>query len=226
MTSRTVHLAAYDTLADWEYGHAIGHLRSGSYFRPARGAYDVVTVAATTGRPVTTMGGQRIVPELALDALRPEDSALLILPGAELWDTGEELVPFAAKAREFLAAGVPVAAICGATAGLAREGLLDDRPHTSGAAPYLAAQPGYRGGGHYREDDAVRARGLITAGPTAPVAFAREIFAELDVMEPRILDAWFRLFAHSDAEAFPVLMTAGAAGSEAEPEGGSEGGAV
>ncbi|MCF3142820.1 DJ-1/PfpI family protein [Streptomyces platensis] len=221
MNPRTVHLAAYDTLADWECGHAIGHLRSGSYFRAAQGPYDVVTVAAATGRPVTTMGGQRIVPGLALDALRPEDSALLILPGAQLWDSGEELLPFAAKAREFLAAGVPVAAICGATAGLAREGLLDDRPHTSGAAPYLAAQPGYRGGGHYREADAVRAGGLITAGPTEPVAFAREIFAELGVMEPRILDAWYRLFAHSDAEAFPVLMTAGTDGSEDGFAGGA-----
>ncbi|MFG2095809.1 DJ-1/PfpI family protein [Streptomyces sp. NPDC048612] len=226
MTPRTVHLAAYDTLADWECGHAAGHLRSGGYFRPGQDAYDVVTVAATTARPVTTMGGQRIVPGLALDALRPEDSALLILPGAQLWDDGAELMPFAAKAREFLAAGVPVAAICGATAGLAREGLLDDRPHTSGAAPYLAAQPGYRGGAHYREADAVRARGLITAGPTEPVAFAREIFAELDVMEPRILDAWYRLFARSDAAAYPVLMTAGAAEPDGGAEGGSEGGAV
>ena len=30
-----------------------------------------------------------------------------------------------------------------------------------------------------------------------------------------MLDAWYRLFAHSDATAFPVLMTAEAARSEA-----------
>ncbi|MEV5127060.1 DJ-1/PfpI family protein [Streptomyces decoyicus] len=225
MTPRTVHIAAYDTLADWECGHAVAQLRSGSFFRPSRDAHDVVTVAAGTDRPVTTMGGQRIVPGLALDALRPEDSALLILPGAQLWDSGEELMPFAAKAREFLTAGVPVAAICGATAGLAREGLLDDRTHTSGAAPYLAVQHRYRGGDHYREAAAVRDRGLITAGPTEPVAFAREIFAELDVMEPSVLDAWFRLFAHSDATAFPLLMTAEAARSEAGAEAGAGAGA-
>ncbi|WP_407551691.1 DJ-1/PfpI family protein [Streptomyces sp. Pv4-95] len=213
---RTVHLAVYDTLADWEFGHAAAHLRQGAYFRADRPAHDVVTVATSTDRPATTMAGLRVPADLALDALRPEDSALLVLPGAHLWDSGEELAPFARKAREFLDAGVPVAAICGATAGLAREGLLDDRPHTSGAAPYLAAQPGYRGGEHYRDSDAVRADGLITAGPTDAVAFAREIFAELDVMEPQILDAWYRLFAHSDASAFPVLMTAGSAGSRAE----------
>ncbi|MGX1848759.1 DJ-1/PfpI family protein [Streptomyces sp. NPDC055299] len=210
-TAPTVHVAAYDTLADWECGHALAHLRDGGCFRPSQPAFAVATVAPVTGRPVTTMGGQRIVPDLALDALHPADSALLILPGAALWDSGTELAPFADKAREFLAAGVPVAAICGATAGLARAGLLDDRAHTSGAAGYLAAQPGYRGAGHYREADAVREGGLITAGPTEPVAFAREIFAALDVMEPPALDAWYRLFARSDAAAFPVLQAARAA---------------
>ena len=138
----------------------------------------------------------------------PDDAALLILAGADLWDTGSELAGFARLARAFLAAGVPVAAICGATAGLAREGLLDDRDHTSGAAEYLAAT-GYHGGSHYREAAAVTDGDLITAGPTEPVAFAREIFARLDLYEPHVLEAWFRLFGHSDASAFPVLMAAG-----------------
>ncbi|WP_030679352.1 DJ-1/PfpI family protein [Streptomyces rimosus] len=210
----TVHLAVYDTLADWEYGHAAAHLRTGDAFRAGRTGFGIVTVGLGTARPVTTMGGLRITPDLALDALAPEDSALLILPGAGLWDAGEALAPFARKARAFLDADVPVAAICGATAGLAREGLLDGRTHTSGAADYLAAQDGYRGGERYRDADAVRDRGLITAGPTEPVAFAREILAELDVMEPQVLDAWFRLFRHSDASAFPVLMGAGQTAEE------------
>lgn len=46
---------------------------------------------------------------------------------------------FAAAARRFLDAGVRVAAICGATAGLARASLLDEGSHTSAAAEYLAA---------------------------------------------------------------------------------------
>lgn len=212
---RTVHLAVYDTLADWEFGHLTAALRDGTHFRQDRPAFDIRTVAATTDRPVTSMGGLRILPDLPLDALHPRDSALLILPGAHLWDSGEELAPFARTAREFLDAGVPVAAICGATAGLAREGLLDGRPHTSGAAAYLAGQPGYRGADVYRETDAVRSRGLVTAGPTEPVAFAREVFAELDVMEPQVLDAWCRLFGRSDATAFPVLMAAATARASA-----------
>ncbi|MFG1704915.1 DJ-1/PfpI family protein [Nonomuraea sp. M3C6] len=201
-----VHHAIYNTLADWETGHATAHLRNGRYQREPAG-YEIVTVGPTTD-PVVTMGGLHLTPDLALDQLSPSDSALLILPGADLWDAGQELAPFARKAREFLDAGVPVAAICGATAGLAREGLLDDRDHTSAVVHYLAAQEGYAGAKRYLDQDAVLGGDLITAGPTEPVAFAREIFRRLDIYRPEVLDAWFRLFARSDASAFEVLAVA------------------
>ncbi|MDT9682506.1 DJ-1/PfpI family protein [Streptomyces sp. TRM76323] len=192
---KTVHLAVYDTFADWETGHATAWL--------ARGGYEVRTVGPTTG-PATTIGGLRITPDLALADLRPEDSALLILTGADLWDETDDLAPFAAEARAFLDAGVPVAAICGATAGLARAGLLDDRPHTSSAPAYLAGT-GYAGGGRYVEADAVTAGDLITAGSTEPVAFAREVLGRLGVFEGERLDAWYRLFHHSDPAAYELL---------------------
>ncbi|MFB7089726.1 type 1 glutamine amidotransferase family protein [Streptomyces sp. NPDC056296] len=200
-TRKPVHLAVYDTLADWETGHATAHL--------ARAGYPVRTVGPTTA-PVTSIGGLRIQPDLALADVRPEDSSLLILPGADLWDTTDDLAPFARTARAFLDAGVPVAAICGATAGLAREGLLDDRAHTSAVSFYLAAT-GYAGGERYVEADAVTDRGLITAGPTEPVAFAREILGLLGAYEGEVLDAWYRLFHDSDPEAYAVLEEAGAA---------------
>ncbi|MEV0619729.1 type 1 glutamine amidotransferase family protein [Nonomuraea sp. NPDC050404] len=206
MQNRIVHHAVYDTFADWETGHATAHLRNGRYHREP-GGYEVVTVGLTTD-PVRSMGGLSVTPDRALADLSPADSALLILPGADLWDTGQTLAPFARKAREFLDAGVPVAAICGATAGLAREGLLDDRDHTSAVAQYLLAQEGYAGAKRYLDGDAVLDRDLVTAGPTEQVAFAREIFRRLDVFRPEVLDAWFRLFAKSDASAFEVLMSA------------------
>jgi putative intracellular protease/amidase len=52
---------------------------------------------------------------------------MLILPGGTAWDEGKN------------GEGVPVAAICGATAGLARAGVLDTRRHTSNALEYLRA---------------------------------------------------------------------------------------
>ncbi|WP_435284643.1 type 1 glutamine amidotransferase family protein [Streptomyces koelreuteriae] len=200
MSAKPVHLAVYDTLADWETGHATAHL--------ARAGRTIRTVGPTTA-PVTSIGGLRVQPDTALDDVRPEDSALLILPGADLWDTSDDLAPFARKARAFLEAGVPVAAICGATAGLAREGLLDDRDHTSAVSFYLAAT-GYAGGERYVETDAVTDGPLVTAGPTEPVAFAREILRLLGVYEGEVLDAWYRLFHDSDPAAYAVLEKAGA----------------
>ncbi|WP_328938233.1 glutamine amidotransferase [Streptomyces tauricus] len=195
---KPVYLAVYDTLADWETGHTTAYL--------ARAGYEIRT-AGLSGDPVRSVGGLRILPDMRLDDVRPEDAALLILPGADLWDTGDELAPFARRAREFLAAGVPVAAICGATAGLAREGLLDDRAHTGAVSFYLAAT-GYKGGDRYVDSDAVTDGGLVTAGPTEPVAFAREVFALLGVYEGEVLDAWYRLFHDSDAQAYEVLEAA------------------
>jgi putative intracellular protease/amidase len=202
MSRKPVHLAVYDTYADWETGHATAYL--------ARAGYEIRT-AGPTREPVCSIGGLRVQPACALDDVRPSESSLLILPGADLWDAGDDLAPFARKAREFLDAGVPVAAICGATAGLAREGLLDDREHTSAVSFYLAAA-GYGGGERYVDADAVTDRGLITAGPTEPVAFAREIFRLLGVYDGEVLDAWYRLFHDSDAEAYAVLEKAQASG--------------
>ncbi|WP_314221887.1 type 1 glutamine amidotransferase family protein [Streptomyces zaehneri] len=198
MSRKPVHLAVYDTLADWETGFATAYL--------ARNGYEIRTVGGS-GEPVVSAGGLRIRPDLALDAVRPEDSSLLILPGADRWDTSDDLAPFARTARAFLDAGVPVAAICGATAGLAREGLLDDRDHTGAVSFYLAAT-GYAGGDRYVEADAVTDSNLITAGPTEPVAFAREIFRLLGVYEGAVLDAWYRLFHDSDPAAYEVLEKA------------------
>lgn len=203
MTSTTprkpVHLAVYDTFADWETGHTTAYL--------ARAGYEIRTVGPTL-EAVATIGGLRIQPDLALDGVRPEGSSLLILTGADLWDTSDDLAPFARKAREFLDAGVPVAAICGGTAGLAREGLLDDHNHTSAVSFYLAAT-GYKGSERYVDADAVTDGKLITAGPTEPVAFAREVFRLLGVYEGEVLDAWYRLFHDSDPEAYAVLEAAG-----------------
>lgn len=201
----TVHLAVLDTLADWEPGHAVAGLNQ-PQFQRSPGRFAVRTVGLSEA-PVTTLGGVRIVPDLTLDALSPQDSAMLILPGAAVWDEGEGGA-FADAAGAFLDAGVPVAAICGATAGLARAGLLDTRAHTSGALEYLAAQPGYGGAERYVDADAVTDGDLITAGPTAPVAFAREIFARLDVYAPEVLEAWFGLYSTGDPAWFGRLMAA------------------
>jgi putative intracellular protease/amidase len=204
MAGTTVHMAVYDTLADWEVGLATAHINGGHWQRDP-GRHRIVTVGET-GEAVTSMGGLRIMPDIVLDELDPQDSAMLILPGADTWLSGGN-VPFARKARQFLEAGVPVAAICGATGGLAAEGLLDDRRHTSNAAEYLATT-GYRGASLYREEPAVTDGDLITASATAPAEFAREVFARLDLYEPSVLAAWYKLYGQHDPAGYFELMSA------------------
>ena len=202
--TETVHLAVYDTFADWETGFATAHLNKPAWHKTP-GRFAVRTVGAST-EPITTAGGMRIVPDGTLDELTPDGSAMLVLAGNDIWNT-DAYAPFIAKTREFLDAGVPVAAICGATGGLALAGLLDDRPHTSNAKAFLEST-GYRGAEHYRDEPAVTDGDLITASGTAPVDFARHIFARLDVYEPGVLESWYRLYGNNDPAGFYELMSA------------------
>ena len=200
--TRTAHVALYDTLADWEVGYLMVELRTGRFTgEPWR----VVTVAATE-EPVTTMGGLRVLPDLALANLDPADSDLLVLPGNALYDEGQG-DDFATAAASFLDAGVPVAAICGATSALARNGLLDERRHTSAAAEYLAAT-GYAGGAHYVDARAVTDGKLVTAGPQSPVQFARATLGLLGLASEETLDAYEAVFHRGDVNGYGVLMQA------------------
>ena len=99
-----------------------------------------------------------------------------------------------------------VAAICGATAGLARAGLLDERRHTSAAAEYLLAT-GYAGGEHFVNERAIADGDLITAGPQSPVQFARATLKRLGLASDRTLEAYEAVFHRGDQDAFPVLMS-------------------
>lgn len=202
MNTSIAHLGLYDTLADWEVGYLLVELRTGRFTgRP----WNIVTVAESR-EPITTMGGFRIMPDMILDDLDPADSNLIILPGGDMWDAGGGTA-FAAAAARLLDAGVPVAAICGATAGLARAGFLDNRRHTSAAAGYLMAT-GYAGGDHYIDERATVDGDLITAGPQSPVQFACATLRRLGLASDRTLEAYEGVFHRADATAFPALMEA------------------
>jgi putative intracellular protease/amidase len=204
---RTVHVAVYDGWADWEVGHLMARVNDPSWQRDP-GSLRIHTVGETLA-PVTTMGGMTITPDAIADEVIPAGSAMLVLPGSGLWERGDGIGWAAPLARCFLAAGTPVAAICGATAGLAKAGLLDDRAHTSAAPQYLEAT-GYAGATLYRDEDVVVDRGLITAGPVDGLPFARAALAELGAFSPEILEAWYRVFTEHDLQAYGVLAAAGA----------------
>jgi len=204
MKQQDVHLFVFDSLSDWEAGYAVAGINS-PQFQKKPGSSRIRTVALRKN-PVTTMGGINIIPDIALDMLSPKDSAMLILPGGIAWDEGKNMEAVEVAAA-FLGLGVPVAAICGATAGLARGGLLDSRQHTSNAPEYLAATQ-YCGVAFYEDSPAVSDDNVITASGIAPIDFAYHIFRHLDLYSLQVLDAWYGLYKTGRPEYFHALMKA------------------
>ena len=177
-------------------------------FHKAPGTFQVKTVALAA-KPVTSIGGLCIAPDMTLDKVKPASSVMLILPGGIGWDKKKNKEA-AQLAAEFLANKVPVAAICGATAGLARAGLLDEVKHTSNSKDYIA-QTGYAGASFFRDAPTVKSGHLITASAMSPLEFAREIFSSLGIYSDEVLAAWYKLNKTGDAKYFAELMKATAA---------------
>jgi putative intracellular protease/amidase len=187
--SSAVHLLVFDGYADWEPAFALAELRRS-------GGFEVMTVGFSKS-PVRSMGGLRVAPDRSLAELAPAVVRLLVLPGGDLWE-GEYPRPTIERLLTALRdAGVPIAAICGATIAAARAGLLNGRAHTSNERDYLERfAPEYTGGEQYVEALAVRDRGVITASGLGAIEFAREIFEELGVFSETDRPVWFHLFKH------------------------------
>jgi len=201
----TLYLYVTDTLADWEPGHVVAELRSGRYLNRSSLRYNVVLCGRTLDG-ITTMGGLRLTPDVLVNDIDPGAGDLLILPGADTWlDPDQE--PVIAKVRGLLEGDAVVAAICGATFGLANTGLLDRRPHTSNDLAALKMFcPYYHGERFYVKEPAVTDGNLITASGLAPVEFAYHVFRRLDVMSPATLEAWHLLFSTRKPEFFYALV--------------------
>lgn len=202
---KIAYLYVFDTMADWEAGYAIAELNSGRYFKNGSMKYTVKTISNSL-EPIVTMGGMRVIPDSTVYEFKLDDAGLLILPGGNTW---LEPIhdPILEKAKECLHNDIPVAAICGATFGLARAGLLNDRYHTSNDLDYLMSVcPNYAGSAFYRPEPAVSDMKLITAPGVAPIEFAYQILKSLDVISPRALEAWYQLNRTHEARYFFELM--------------------
>jgi putative intracellular protease/amidase len=154
-------------------------------------------VVGFDGKPVTSMGGLRVGPDMTLPEIRPAEVEILILPGGDFWEGSYPEDELNRVLTDVINSDVPVAAICGGTLALARAGLLNDRRHTSNMPGYLAEHsPRYSGDALYETVPAVNDRGVITASGLAPVEFAREIFRQLKVFSAADDDLWFDMFKH------------------------------
>ena len=192
-------------MADWEPGYALAELNTGRFFKDPAQKYTIKTVALTKDS-IITMGGLHILPDITVDEIRPEDAALLILPGGETWLEPQH-APILRITEQFLDEGIYTAAICGATYALAQAGMLDTRTHTSNNLQSLKSTcPNYQGEQYYRNEPSVTDENLITASGIAPVEFAYNILQCLDVFSDDTLQAWYDLFRTRKEQYFYALM--------------------
>ncbi|HWP96012.1 MAG TPA: type 1 glutamine amidotransferase family protein [Syntrophomonadaceae bacterium] len=202
----TVYLYVFDTMADWEASYVIAELNSGRYFKKESIKFSVKTVGLNK-EPIITMGGVGIIPDFSVEECSIEAAIALVLPGGDTWLEALH-APIFEKTKEFLQAGVLVAAICGATIGLANTGFLDERYHTSNDLTYLQTVcPNYTGGSFYRQEPAVIDANLITASGIAPLEFAYQVLKSLAVFSPQTLESWYSLYATREAKYFYALMS-------------------
>ena len=203
--NNTVYLYVFDTMADWEIGYLTAELNSGRYYKKGLAPSKIVTVGIEK-TPVTTMGGLKILPDIKLDDCSIESADTLILPGGDTW-TETIHQPILKFVERCLEESILVAAICGATMGLAQTGLLNSRWHTSNDLEYLKMIcPTYTGEKYYKMESVVTDGKLITASGTAPLEFSVHVLKALGVFSSKTLDAWYSLNKTHESKYFYELM--------------------
>lgn len=205
MKDRKVYMYVFDTMSDWEVGYLTAELNTGRYFREGLKPLNVITVGIDK-KPIVTMGGLKVLPDITIEECSIESNDVLILPGGDTW-TSEIHEIVLEKTKEALTKGAVVAAICGATFGLAKKGLLDFRNHTSNDLEFLKMIiPSYSGEKYYKMEAAVSDKNLITASGIAPLEFTIQVLKVLDVFKEEALSSWLNLYKTNDSKYFFELM--------------------
>jgi putative intracellular protease/amidase len=181
-------LLVFDGLADWEPAHALCEINKS-------GKFEVVTVGLSK-KPIVTMAGLKLIPDMTIDDADPAEVAIFILPGGDMW----EETPHEALQKllhRLHTANVTIGALCAATLEIARAGLTRGIHHTSNAQSYLKAKvPGYSDAAFYVDLLAVADRNIITASGLGSVDFAFEVIKHLNLYSPSDARIWFDMFKH------------------------------
>lgn len=195
-----VYFYVFDGFADWEAALALCEIRRPGDFR--------VRTVGDERRPVQSMGGLTVLPDLTLAEIEPEHAVLLVVPGGTLWERGEN-APLSEALRRLHAYGAVVGALSGGVIALAHAGLVDRRRHTTNYAGYIDTYvEHYHGAALFDAGElAVRDDRVITAGGVGGIEFAREVIRALGLYDTRDTDTWYRLFKH--AEPPPWFAAAG-----------------
>ncbi|HLN76188.1 MAG TPA: DJ-1/PfpI family protein [Nocardioidaceae bacterium] len=169
-TPKRVLLLVYDTFAEFEVSVLITALT---------GTTHTLTTFGLTGGAVTSTGGLRVVPDMAIAEVDPGEFDALVVPGGEasrLLGRPELQRLVTALDRR----GALLAAICGGPAVLGDAGVLDGRSFTAALAPKDRAWPGVAGRGNRLSEMVVVDGNVVTATGSSYLSFAEEVLRCLD----------------------------------------------
>lgn len=186
---KKVYFLIFDGFSDWEMAYALPEIAKSK-------KYEIQSVGFNRN-PVKSAGELTVVPDLTIDEISAGETALLILPGGEIWEekSFESVIDLLKKLN---AAQTPIAAICGGTLEAARAGLFHETKHTSNGKAYLQHHVrDYADKDFYADDLAVSEKNLITASGLGAIEFAREILVKLDVYSSAEAKEWFQFFKNA-----------------------------
>lgn len=185
---RKAYVLVFDGLADWEPAHALCEIANS-------GKFEVVSVGFSP-EAVRSMGGLKILPDITLDEVRPDEAAIFIVPGGEMWaeTSYPELIELLHRLH---AHNVIIAAICGATLEIIRSGLTRNVLHTSNDLAWVkSVLPEYQDEACHVDTLAVSDNNIITANGLGSVEFAREIIGQLKIYDADDTERWYEMFKH------------------------------
>jgi len=109
--------------------------------------------------------------------------------------------------KENINTNLTIAAICGATIGLAHKGFLNEIKHTSNSLDYLKMIcPAYKGEKYFLNQPVVIDNNIITATGLAPLEFSYETLKKINIMEKSTINAWYNLYKTREDKYFFELM--------------------
>ena len=199
---KKIYMYVLDTMADWENGYLLQGLTLQNMLGTR---YFEIQTVAKSKQPIVTASGIKIIPDITLNEIDEDNAAALLLIGADTWleIENEAVLKIAEK---FYNEKKIVAAICGATLGLAKFDMLNNCNHTSNALFYLQNIPNYKGGKLYIDEPAVKENRLITAGSAGSLLWAKYILEELAIYSRETIDAWYNYFLTGQAAYFSQLL--------------------
>jgi putative intracellular protease/amidase len=175
-----------DGFADWECSYILPILHE---------TCCQILVVSEDGLPKTSLGGLKVQPDRSLAQVEHLDVEGLILPGGDAWNDSSKNHQILDLAERYLGEGILVAAICSATIGLARRGLLNDRKHTSNDIQILKnSTSNYHGEALYSWRLALTDGNLITSSGVGALEFTEQLMNYFELYSPDYREQWFDLY--------------------------------